>query len=63
MPVVRVKDNGKKMVNWSRKVAMVAAGVALAGVWQFYSGDQAQGLMLTMLGSGLASIWNLADDS
>ena len=63
MPVIRVKDDGKRMINWSRKVAMVAAGISLAGLWHFYTGHQADGIMLTLSGGVLASIWNLADDS
>ncbi len=63
MPIVRVNDDGKKMTKWSRKVAMVSAGVVIAGLWQFFSEEPAYGLMLMIAGNSLAAIWNLADDS
>ena len=64
MPVIRVDDEGKTKTNRvARKVAMVAAGVSLAGLAQFLMGSEVYGLMLMVSGGCLASIWNLADDS
>ena len=64
MPVIRVDDKGKTKTNRiARKVAMIAAGVSLAGLAQFLMGSEVSGLMLMVSGGCLASIWNLADDS
>ena len=63
MPIVRVNDDGNKLRNWSRKVAMVAAGTVLAGLYKAVSGDPGTGLVIMVAGCSLSSIWNLADDS
>lgn len=71
MPIVKVNDDGKEvnlgeksdsLKKWSRRVALVSSAFVLAGIYKFVSGDVGTGLMVAVLGSSLASIWNLADD-
>ena len=71
MPIVKVDDKGteielgEKSVNlkkWSRRVAIVCTGCVAAGVFKFFAGDPAMGLLAVMLGGAISSIWNLADD-
>ena len=63
MPIVRVDDQGEVKKNRrARAVATVSGGVVLAGAACFFI-NPLWGFFAMLLGTSLASIWNLADDS
>ena len=64
MPVVRVDNKGEEvnLKKCSRRVAIVSTAMVAAGVFKFFAGDPASGLMVMVLGTAVSSIWNLADD-
>jgi len=64
MPIVRVDDTGKKLINKKAKlVAYVSSGIVVIGVLASFSSDPITGLYIMAMGNSLASIWNLSDNS
>ena len=63
MPIVRLDDKGKRLGRVAKVVAVLAAGVVVAGAVLFFRGDTDLGLLVAILGNSAAAVWNLADDS
>jgi hypothetical protein len=63
MPIVRLDDKGKRLGRAAKVGAVLAVGVVIAGAVLFYRGDEALGVLVAILGTSLASVWNLADNS
>jgi hypothetical protein len=64
MPIVRVDSEGEKVINRrARHVAAIAAAVVLIGVAVFLEVDRDAGILCAQIGTALAAVWNLADDS
>jgi len=64
MPIVRVDSEGKKVTNSRARLAAAAASVTvLIGVAIFLGVDRDVGIICAQVGTALAAVWNLADDS